>query len=429
MARRLIGIYNGNMGAGGGGEKRSAVMAERLSWKHDVFLVTSASPPIETLEKYFAVDLSRVKLVHLRLPVHDEMRRGLSSGFETTLRRIRLDLMLRQARRVFEPLYFRQIRELGLDLFINNQAASILPCPAPAGIYMCMFPHDRRGDWRAGHGRGPLFELYAKLGNPVVGMNDEVLDSYGVITANSEFTAHWIGRLWRRSAEVVYTACEDMGPPAAKEKIILHVGRFVCEARHDNKRQQVLIEAFQKMTHLHQSGWELHLAGSVLAGEANRRFLERVHGLAGGLPVRMHPSASFEDLRSLYQRASVYWHATGFGAPVEKYPGKHEHFGITTVEAMSAGAVPVVIDTGGQAESVVHGECGFTWSTLAELEAYTTRLAEDAGLTARLRDRAVERSRLFRRSRFADRVEGISERLLEASGQVSASTTAARGRG
>jgi glycosyltransferase involved in cell wall biosynthesis len=419
MIRKRIGIYNGNMGAGGGGEKRCAVLAERLSHQHDVLLIVSESPPIEALEKYFAVNLSRVKLVHLRLPVHEEMRGWLCSGFKPALQRARFDLFLRQARRVFERFYFQQIRELELDLFINNQAASILPCPAPAGIYMCMFPHDRRGELRYDHGRGPLFELYATLGNPVVGMTDEVLDSYDVITANSSFTAHWVRHLWRRPAEVVYTACEDMGPPAPKEKIILHVGRFVCEERNDNKRQQVLIEAFRSMDQLHRDGWELHLAGSVLPGEANRRFLDRLTEMARRAPIRMHPSASFEELRSLYRRASIYWHATGYGTPVERHPGKHEHFGITTVEAMSAGCVPVVINTGGQAESVVHGECGFLWSSLAELEGYTCRLAEDARLRAVLGERAMERSMLFRRSLFADRVEAIADRLLHKAASTS----------
>jgi hypothetical protein len=92
-------------------------------------------------------------------------------------------------RRAAEQAYFRQIRDLRLDLFINNQGWSILKCPAPAGIYMCMFPHDRKGELHGNHGRGALYELYAGLGNRLVGMTDEVLDSYDVITANSGFTA------------------------------------------------------------------------------------------------------------------------------------------------------------------------------------------------------------------------------------------------
>ena len=419
MARKRIGIYNRNMATGGGAEKRCSVLAERLSQTHDVTFLVSGRVSLRDLEKYFAADLSRVNLVQLRLPVHDELRRGLDSRFGTWLRRARTDLVLAQARRACERFYFQQIRALGFDLFINNQGASVLPCPAPAGIYMCMFPHDRKGELRDDHGRGPLFELYAKLGDPLVGMTDEVLDSYDVITANSDFTSEWIRRLWRRPAEVVYTACEDMGPPAPKEKIIVNVGRFVCEERNDNKRQHTLIEAFRNMKRLQREGWELHLAGTLSPGGANSRFFARLTEAAEGLPVHLHPNASFDELRGLYRRASIYWHATGFGMPPDRHPGKQEHFGITTVEAMSAGAVPVVINTGGQRESVVHGGCGFLWDDLVELESYTCRLADDPLLMASLRDRAVERSVKFRRTAFADRVEAIVERLL---GNAAAST-------
>jgi len=414
MARRRIGIYNRNMAAGGGAEKRCAVLAERLSRNHDVTFLVSRTPSISSLERYFSVDLSRVNIVRLQMPVHRELGRGLDTPLAPFLRRACLDLLLDHAERALERRYFRQIRELGLDLFINNQGASVLPCPAPAGIYMCMFPHDRRGELRRDHGRGRLFELYARLGDPVVGMTDRVLDSYDVITANSEFTAHWIERLWRRPSEVVYTACEDMGPPAPKEKIIMNVGRFVSGERNDNKRQHTLIEAFRSMTDLHREGWELHLAGSLSTVRASRVYFAHLSEAARGLPLRLHPNAGFSVLCDLYRRASIYWHATGYGMPSDKHPGKQEHFGITTVEAMSAGAVPVVINSGGQRESVEDGVCGYLWNDLDELRCYTRKLAGDPGLLANFRGRAVERSARFRRSKFADRVEALAERILAA---------------
>ncbi|MEI6256489.1 MAG: glycosyltransferase [Planctomycetota bacterium] len=52
-------------------------------------------------------------------------------------------------------------------------------------------------------------------------------------------------------------------------------------------------------------------------------------------------------------------------------PSSQEHFGQTTVEALSAGVVPVVIDTGGQRETVEPGRNGFRWNTLEELATQT----------------------------------------------------------
>lgn len=412
MAKR-IGIYIRDFALGGGAEKRSAVMAERLSRMHDVRLLVSGPCSLKTIESYFAVDLSRVQTTQLKLAGHDLLRRALNARDGALLRGTGADVALAQVRRAAERAYFRQIRDLRLDLFINNQGWSILKCPAPAGIYMCMFPHDRKGELHGSHGRGALYEVYAALGNRVVGMTDEVLDSYNVITANSGFTADWICRLWRRTAEVVYSAGEDMGPPSVpKERIIVHTGRFVAEGRNDDKCQRTLVEAFRGMKQLHREGWELHLAGTLLPDAASARSYKRLAEQARGLPVYLHPSAPFEELRSLYRRASIYWHATGYGQLAEKHPGKQEHFGITTVEAMSAGAVPVVINSGGQCESVVHGSCGFLWNDLGELEDYTYRLANDPALLAAFSRSAGERSSRFGRAAFADRVEALVKRLL-----------------
>jgi hypothetical protein len=45
-----------------------------------------------------------------------------------------------------------------------------------------------------------------------------------------------------------------------------------------------------------------------------------------------------------------YWHATGYSYSTEKHPGVQEHFGMTTVEAMSADTAPVPINSGGRSD-------------------------------------------------------------------------------
>jgi glycosyltransferase involved in cell wall biosynthesis len=85
-----------------------------------------------------------------------------------------------------------------------------------------------------------------------------------------------------------------------------------------------------------------------------------------------------------------------------------EHFGMTTVEAMAAGCVPVVIDKAGQREIVRHGVDGYRWSTLDELESYTRALARDDDLRERLAASAVERARMFSEEAFAARWAEIS---------------------
>ncbi len=402
--RRSVGIYDLAINGGGGAEKRSAVMAERLSRRYDVFLIVGETCSKQHLESYFGVDLSQVKIVQLNLPLDRGLRRVLP---EVTGR----DVILNHLRRDLDRTYFSQIRSLGLDLFINNQGGSNLRCPAPYGIYMCMFPHPLRSYRVQHHDGGILYRTYSYLFHSLMGLSSTVLESYQAITANSGFTAEWIRKLWHRDPTVVFSACEDMGPPSAKEKIILHVGRFTAENRGDYKHQLTLLETFRGLPDLIEQGWELHFAGTVLTDTPSRVAVERLERAAAGVPVHIHRSIRMDVLRELYRKASIYWHATGYASP-PGHPGWQEHFGITTVEAMSAGAVPVVIDSGGQKETVDHEVNGFRWNRVTELQNYTRNLAGDSDLRRALSEQAVLSSVPFGRSAFANRMEQMVDSLL-----------------
>jgi glycosyltransferase involved in cell wall biosynthesis len=71
------------------------------------------------------------------------------------------------------------------------------------------------------------------------------------------------------------------------------------------------------------------------------------------------------------------------------------------VEAMAAGAVPVVFGAAGPAEIVRHGVDGFHWRTLAELTDLTRRLMNDDELRRSMSHSAIERARDFDIDAFA----------------------------
>jgi len=86
--------------------------------------------------------------------------------------------------------------------------------------------------------------------------------------------------------------------------------------------------------------------------------------------------------------------------PIEQ-PSRQEHFGMTIVEAMSAGAVPIVFRGGGPMEIIRPGFEGFLWSDLPELKRLTAGLINGRSLFGffdrrrQLSSRAVKRSRQF----------------------------------
>ncbi|MDT5158712.1 MAG: hypothetical protein QOH51_3069 [Acidobacteriota bacterium] len=397
-----IGIINLNMQARGGGEKRTLVLAEHLSRSHQVWLFVNEPLDRPALERYFDVDLSRISFVSLN---QDEQSIAKS---QYRSRRGRFDDLSAQ----LSP--FRRIKALQLDLFINNSQGSILPCPSARGIYMCMFP-DKPSTPNRNSSLRRAYHLFVDrveqrlLGCSVPGF----LDSYSAVTANSNFTAEWVNRMWGRRAEVIYSACDNMGPPVAKEKIILNVGRFTSGGAGTlYKQQQILVDVFKQLTAVQRDGWQLHFAGSVARDEETLALVERLKDAAKGHSVFFHFDAKLDTLRDLYRRASLYWHATGYNFPACEQPRLQEHFGMTTIEAMSAGAVPVVINSGGQREVVTHAVDGLLWDEPSTLADQTVQLINDLHLLERLSRQAIWSSAKFSRAAFNNSMDLIIGRLM-----------------
>lgn len=243
-------------------------------------------------------------------------------------------------------------------------------------------------------------------------VTQEKLDVYHEVWAISDYTRRWVEKWWRKEGRVLYPPV-DVGRLRVGEKRrwILHVGRFF-EGGH-NKKQLEMVRFFRDLIERGLEGWELHLAGMVGRQEKHQMYFQRVVQEAEGLPVVLHPNLSFEELRELYAQASVYWHATGLDESEYQHPERFEHFGIAVVEAMAAGAVPVVIKGGGMPEIVEQGVSGFLWRDRREWAEYTLQLVRDRALWQKMQRKALERARYFGEEAFRDRVWDLITGLVE----------------
>lgn len=188
-----------------------------------------------------------------------------------------------------------------------------------------------------------------------------------------------------------------------KENIILTVGRFTKAM--NAKKQEVLIYVFKKMCDAGLKNWTLVIAGSVLPSDYD--FFEQLQKEIGRYPIKILNNISYSTLVKLYGQAKVYWHAAGFGEDLSIHPERAEHFGISTVEAMKSGAVPVVIRAGGQVEIVEHKKSGFLWSTEEELVSYTNVLMQNSTYWKKISLGAIERSKQFSEEKFFERLENL----------------------
>ncbi|MDC0948627.1 glycosyltransferase [Gammaproteobacteria bacterium] len=230
-------------------------------------------------------------------------------------------------------------------------------------IYHCQFPFPSAREW------------VERLARTRRARHDRIAS----VVVNSQFTADaYAGERQRRGFASPHPLAV-IAPPVAIDRFasvqrqpmtahepfsILVIGRFFSDGHCKN--QHLAIEALRRLDQLQPGRWKLDLVGSVEANVDGRTYVARCLEAAQGLPVAFHLDASESQLLSLCAQASQYWHLTGLEvAAADQH--RLEHFGITVVEAMAAGILPLVVDRGGPAE--ILRDCGLDEFRFGSLEA------------------------------------------------------------
>jgi glycosyltransferase involved in cell wall biosynthesis len=160
-----------------------------------------------------------------------------------------------------------------------------------------------------------------------------------LILANSHYTAAEIQRYSHKTAEVLYppfpSTIAELGKDATKktdENLVVTVSRL-----DSNK----LLERIPKIAA--QTSKDIKFA--VIGRLCSQPTLTYLEGLVKKSHledrVKFYPNASARQKTELLKRAKIYLHTM-----------EGEHFGISIVEAMAFGCVPIVHDSGGMREFV-----------------------------------------------------------------------------
>ncbi len=217
------------------------------------------------------------------------------------------------------------------------------------------------------------------------------------IIVNSEFTKSWIDREYPVTSHVLYPPVDITKFKAKKkQKNILYVGRF--SMLEQAKRQDVLVEAFKKFHDECDKTWKLQLVGGSDVGADE--FLTSLKESISGYPIEIIENASFKKLKEVVGQAQFFWSAAGFEVDEKKHPEKLEHFGMTVVEAMSAGCIPFVYNAGGHREIIQEKKNGFLWRLEEELIKKTYAITTSSSTMKYLSDQAKKDCQKFSYENF-----------------------------
>lgn len=224
------------------------------------------------------------------------------------------------------------------------------------------------------------------------------------IICYSEFVKQHLRRKFKSMISVVNPPVSLINSkPSDKKNIILTVGRFTRGM--NRKKHEVMVDVFKKVIDKGLKNWKFVIAGSHLPEDYD--LVDSLKKTSKGYPIEIHANVERVEIENFYKQAKIYWHAAGFGENLDKHPEHAEHFGITTVEAMGAGVVPVVIKAGGQVEIVENRASGFLWSNLDELEKFTLDLINDKRYWEKMSENAKDRASVFSKEKFNKEIEEL----------------------
>jgi glycosyltransferase involved in cell wall biosynthesis len=357
-----IGIFDPYLDTLGGGEKYMLTAAWYLSQKYEVSVFWDQAGVLENGAKRFNLDLSRVKKVNnIFSPQTPLLKRYLES-------------------KRYDAIFFLSdgsLPLLGSKLYVHFQ-----------------FPIE----WvNSDSFIGKLKENRIKK-----------------IVCNSYFTKAFIDKKFNADSEILYPPSlfkKDFPKIDFKKKknMILNVGRLsLLPDGGLFKKQNLMVQAFKKIIDSGIKGWELTLVVSFL--EKDKKIAADLRKQSNGYPINILENVDFEKLQQIYKECKIYWHASGLAENLMVHPERAEHFGITTVEAMINGLVPVVIDAGGQKEIVQDSQDGFLFENELELLEKTMKLIRDESLLLKMAKKAQLKAEEFATDRFCNRLDEIFDK-------------------
>ena len=225
---------------------------------------------------------------------------------------------------------------------MNNSAVPYTKGIGKFNIYHCQFPHEAGKD----------IDFFKD--------SFDIIKSYDLAIVNSEFTQYNLQKIYKGliPIKIIYPPCfETMN----KEVFLKHENTFVMVGRifeydleANNKYFDVAIDAFNKFD------GKLTIIGSV----KSLSFYNKLLGMITD-PDRIRILTDIDDNAKIeiLKETKYYIQLTGM---LDNFPCNQEHFGISLIEALNYGCIPICFN-GGYAPYILNENNGYLVNTSAEL--------------------------------------------------------------
>jgi len=362
----------------GGGEYLAFVTARILKDRgYDVTIYTLTQVDKSKVESFLGFSVSDIDIekleVELPAPLHEVMHGKQSKYLKAILStdlESRIDELFRE-----------------YDIVFDTQADLIIPSDIAYVHFPWLAPEPQDGERYA--------KLFERLIEPILAK----LRRAKILT-NSSWSAAYVRRYYSLFPDVVYPPVDveriqKVCQNCEKEDFVLTISRFSPE-----KNVMSVVKVARKLRYMNfVIVGNAQTYESKLVLEQIREFME-MHGMDN---VELMVNVDRSTLLKLLCKASLYLH-----------PMYTEHFGISVVEAMAGGAVPVVYRDGGAWYDIVSKvSLNLGYSSIDEAAYILSRLHNNKDLQEKLRNRARAVSMQFGISSYSEKVSSIVDYVAQ----------------
>ncbi len=239
------------------------------------------------------------------------------------------------------------------------------------------------------------YGIYRKLMKTYYRIGHANLDH--TIVCMTQFTAKALGHAYGRDQEkwpIIYPPADLMAfhnnSAIQRNLAVASTGRFTR-----SKRQLEQIHIAEQMPEV-----EFHIIGFTGDSAYFRSCQQHIH-MRGLKNVHLHPNVSLKELNSIMATCKYFLHAL-----------VNEPFGLSAVEAVAGGCIPIVHDSGGQRETVPFPELRF--QTLAEVPGIIRQIESASPSDIKsLKHSLQQHIRIFDQSVFINKFKPILSSVLE----------------